>query len=114
MARTLDKGGWTDRQRQAGVKVRQAPWSWKQRVARERKRLEADPALAVCWRCSTPIEMNLPPTHGEAFTLDHLVPIARGGAWDGEARPAHRSCNASRGDGRKRKRGATPPTLLDW
>lgn len=94
--------------------VRKPPWSWKKRVARERRRLEKDPTLAVCWRCGEAIDMALPPLHARAFTLDHLVPIVRGGAWDGEARPCHRDCNASRGDGRKKRRGAAPPTLLDW
>lgn len=97
-----------------GKYVRKVPWSWRKRVARERRRLEKNPALAVCWRCGEPIDMALPGTHGQAFTLDHLVPIVRGGSWDGEARPCHRNCNSSRGDGRKKRRGASPPTLLDW
>lgn len=114
MARSRDKGSRADRLAHAGVRERKAPWSWKQRVKRERKRLEADPSLAVCWQCREPISMDLPVGHARSFTLDHLVPIARGGDWDGAAEPCHLSCNSSRGDGRKRKRGAKPPTLLDW
>lgn len=114
MARKRDKGGKHDRLASAGHNIRADSWAWKQRVKRERQRLESDPTLAVCWLCREPIDMELPPLHGKAFTLDHLVPISRGGDMDGEARPAHRSCNSGRGDGRKRKRGATPPTLLDW
>ena len=93
---------------------RQYDWAYKKRIASWRKKLERDPSLAVCWICGGAIDMNLPPTHGRAFTLDHLVPLAKGGTLDGEVKPAHRSCNASRGDGRRTKRGATPPTLLDW
>lgn len=114
MARTRDKGSRADRLDRAGKYVRKAPASWKQRVVRERKRLEKHPELAVCWLCGEPISMMLPPTHPRAFTLDHLVPIARGGSWDGECRPAHLQCNSSRGDGRRRRRGMRPPTVLDW
>ena len=114
MALKRDKGGKHDRLSAAGHNIRADSWAWKQRVRRERQRLERDPTLAVCWLCGEPIDMNLPPLHAKAFTLDHLIPISRGGDMDGEARPSHRSCNSARGDGRKRKRGATPPTLLDW
>ena len=96
------------------VNSRQLSWAYKQRVKTWRKKLERDPALAVCWLCGGSIDMNLPPTHGRAFTLDHLVPISRGGSIDGEVKPAHRSCNSARGDGRRTRRGSTPPTLLDW
>lgn len=88
--------------------------AWKNRVARERRRLEKNPEEATCWLCGDPIDMRLPPLHRDAFTLDHLVPISRGGDIRGETRPAHRSCNASRGDGRQKRRGALPSTLLEW
>lgn len=114
MARSRDKGGPADRRAAAGRTKRVEPWSWRQKVKRERARLTKDPSLAVCWLCGEPIDMHLPPGHKESFTLDHLIPVSRGGSWDGETKPAHLSCNASRGDGRKRRRGATPPTLLDW
>ena len=114
MARTRDKGGYKDRLEALGYNPRQASWAWKQRVKRERQRLEKHPELAVCWICGEPIDMSLPYQHSRAFTLDHLVPISRGGAIDGEAKPAHLCCNSSRGDGRKRRRGATPATVLDW
>lgn len=84
---------------------------WGRRVARERRRLERDPRLAVCWLCGDPIDMSLPPLHARAFTLDHIVPVARAGSLDGETRPAHRTCNSSRGKGR----GTTATnTILDW
>ena len=115
MARKIDKAApdAVYREKRA-ANARQMSWAYKKRVGTWRKKLENDPALAVCWICGGAIDMNLPPTHGRAFTLDHLVPLAKGGELDGEVKPAHRSCNSSRGDGRKTKRGATPPTLLDW
>ncbi|WCZ36986.1 hypothetical protein [Corynebacterium heidelbergense] len=91
--------------------TRQVDWRYKQTVARERRRLERNPEHAVCWLCGEPINMQLPPHHERAFTLDHIVPIARGGDLHGETKPAHRNCNAARGN----KREATNPnTLLDW
>ena len=89
-------------------------WDWKRRVARERRRLEKHTEEAVCWLCGEPIDMRLPPLHRDAFTLDHLIPISRGGDIRGETKPAHRSCNSSRGDGRQKRRGAEPSTLLNW
>lgn len=114
MAWVRDKGSPADRRAAAGHNRRMDSWAWKKRVARERRRLERDPALAKCWICGEPIDMDLPVGHRLSFTLDHLVPISRGGDIDGDADPAHLSCNSSRGDGRKKKRGATPNTLLDW
>lgn len=87
--------------------------AWKKRVARERRRLERQPELAVCWLCGDPIDMGLPVHHQRAFTLDHVVPIARGGAEMGESKPAHRECNSSRSDGRQSKKRQRE-TLIDW
>lgn len=115
MGRKIDKGAPDAPQReQRAANARQMDWAYKKRVTAWRKKLERDPSLAVCWICGGAIDMNLPPGHGRDFTLDHLVPLAKGGALDGEVKPAHRSCNSSRGDGRRTKRGATPPTLLNW
>lgn len=81
------------------------------RVARERRRLTRDPSLAVCWLCGEPIDMGLPYLHERAFTLDHVVPIDRGGRVLGETRPAHRSCNSSRGNAAETKHGTT---AFEW
>lgn len=91
--------------------AREVDWRWRKRVARERRRLERQPELAVCWLCGDPIDMQLPPLHARAFTLDHVVPIARHGDLHGETRPAHRECNSSRGKGRKKKETST---LIEW
>ena len=115
MGRKIDKGAPDAVAREhAARNARQYSWAYKKRIGTWRRKLERDPALAKCWICGQAIDMNLPPLHARAFTLDHLVPLAKGGALDGEVKPAHRSCNASRGDGRRTKRGATPPTLLNW
>ncbi|QGJ94178.1 HNH endonuclease [Corynebacterium phage EmiRose] len=95
-------------------KARASSWAWQRRVKAERRRLEKDPSLAVCWICNEPIDMTLPYQHARAFTLDHLVPIGRGGALDGDTRPAHLSCNAKRGDGRRKKKESKPTTIIGW
>jgi 5-methylcytosine-specific restriction endonuclease McrA len=92
--------------------ARERSYDWKKRVARERRRLTRDPSAAVCWLCGDPIDMDLPHDHDRAFSLDHVVPVGRGGdEARGEARPAHRACISARGDGH---RGPQPATLLDW
>lgn len=50
----------------------------------------------ACWICRLPI------THqghdGQALTLDHIIPVSRGGSNGAlNVRPAHKSCNSSRG-----------------
>lgn len=91
---------------------RRVDWRWKQTVKRQRQRLERNPELAVCWLCGHPIDMDLPPLHDYAFSLDHVVPIARGGKLHDEARPAHRKCNSQRSDGRKAKKETK--TIIEW
>ena len=84
---------------------------WKNTVTRERHRLERHPEQAVCWLCGNTIDMQLPTSHPMSFTLDHIVPLARGGNLHGEVRPAHRSCNSARGNGRTK---ANTQTLAKW
>ncbi|AHW63915.1 Hypothetical protein CGLY_07350 [Corynebacterium glyciniphilum AJ 3170] len=81
------------------------------RIAREKARCTRDPALAVCWICGEPIDMALPHDHKRAFTLDHVVPIARGGRVLDETRYAHRDCNSARGGGRT---ATTATTAIEW
>lgn len=84
---------------------------YRNHVTRERRRLEKDPSLAVCWLCGDPIDMELPVLHPRAFTCDHIVPIGRAGDLHGETKPAHRECNSSRGKGRNSTNNST---LLEW
>lgn len=57
-----------------------------------------------CWLCGhrIPYEIRGPAAsrHPLAFTLDHLVPLSKGGDLldRGNARPAHRRCNSARGN----------------
>lgn len=89
--------------------ARKVTWAYRERVARVRRQLERDPSLAVCWLCGAPINMQLPYHHMMAFTLDHVIPLSRGGNLMGETRPAHRRCNSERN-------GDTPEedTILEW
>ncbi|MEU4348295.1 HNH endonuclease [Streptomyces sp. NPDC023838] len=57
-----------------------------------------------CWICghNIPYEITGPEAsrHPLAFTLDHLVPLSRGGDLldPANARSAHRRCNSARGN----------------
>ena len=53
-----------------------------------------------CWLCGHDIGYGLDAKHPMSFTLDHLVPLSRGGQLldKANARPAHRRCNSSRGN----------------
>jgi 5-methylcytosine-specific restriction endonuclease McrA len=67
-----------------------------------RRLVAAQKALGLpCWICGH----NIPEavdgrTHPLAFTLDHLIPLSRGGDLTdpANARSAHRRCNSSRGN----------------
>jgi len=56
---------------------------------------------ATCHLCGRPIDLDLPANHADAWTLDHLYPVATHGAevpTIDAVRPAHRGCNGRRGD----------------
>ncbi|WP_373872341.1 HNH endonuclease signature motif containing protein [Acrocarpospora phusangensis] len=57
-------------------------------------------ASTTCWLCGRPIDLDLPVTHRMSATVDHVDPISLGGDPLNPAllRPAHRSCNSSRGN----------------
>lgn len=66
-----------------------------------------------CWLCGHNIDSSLPVTHRMSFTLDHVVPLSRGGSLldPANARSAHRMCNSRRGN-----RTSAPPlkTTRRW
>ncbi|MFG2328263.1 HNH endonuclease [Streptomyces sp. NPDC048604] len=53
-----------------------------------------------CWLCGHNIGYQLDARHPLSFTLDHLVPLSRGGKLldPANARPAHRRCNSAKGN----------------
>lgn len=57
-----------------------------------------------CWLCGSDIDYDITGreagTHPMAFTLDHLIPLSRGGDLldPANARSAHRRCNSARGN----------------
>ncbi len=68
------------------------------RRAVEHLKRTADP---VCWICGQEIDLSLDYRDANAWTADHIAPMATGGDLLGELRPAHRGCNSRRSDGRK-------------
>lgn len=66
----------------------------------------------TCHLCGEPIDMSLPGIHRRGPTIDHLLPHSLGGADEvGNCRPAHLSCNASRGNGTRGRRRTNPSRL---
>jgi len=55
----------------------------------------------ICHLCEKVVDYSLPTTHPLAPTVDHIIPITKGGKheWD-NVKLAHRSCNASKGNRR--------------
>lgn len=53
----------------------------------------------TCWVCKEPINRYLRVPNYKAATIEHIVPISRGGThtWENTA-PAHYGCNMSKGD----------------
>ena len=55
-----------------------------------------------CSWCGQPIDYEASPNDPEAFTADHVDPIAHGGSLHkGELQPMHRRCNARKGTSAK-------------
>ena len=71
--------------------------SYRRRAARLRR------TSVICWLCGEAIDTDLPPHHARSWTADHVDPLANGGDVDGLIRPAHRDCNASKGNGAPRR-----------
>lgn len=53
-----------------------------------------------CWLCGHNINLSLDPRHPMSFTVDHVVPLSRGGSLldPGNVRACHRACNSRKGD----------------
>lgn len=66
---------------------------WRRVVAQVRA------TCTTCWLCGQPIDMSLPPNHRMSFTVDHVIPLSKGGdPLDlTNLRAAHRAHNSARG-----------------
>lgn len=53
----------------------------------------------MCWNCKTEINRFLRFPHFMAATVEHIIPLSRGGThtWDNVA-PSHAKCNFEKGD----------------
>lgn len=70
------------------------------RRRRHRAKLAAE--QAPCHLCGRDIDWEAPHLDPLSFTIDHVVPLAKGGQDIIEnIRPAHRRCNLVKGDGGK-------------
>ncbi|WP_062207954.1 HNH endonuclease [Streptomyces sp. NBRC 109706] len=66
-----------------------------------RRLCAAQRALGLpCWLCGWEIDYQADARARESFTLDHAVPLSRGGPLldPANARSAHRACNSSKGN----------------
>lgn len=65
-----------------------------------RRLVAAQKALGYpCARCGYPIDPTLDARHPLSFTLDHAVPLTKGGSLldPANARSMHRRCNSAKG-----------------
>ncbi|MGW7239724.1 HNH endonuclease [Streptomyces sp. NPDC054804] len=80
-----------------------------------RRLVAAQKAMGLpCWICGHNIPTSVDGRrHPLAFTLDHLVPLSRGGDLldPANARSAHRRCNSARGARMTIKPSRQKPTL---
>ena len=53
-----------------------------------------------CWLCGHNIDLTLPATDAWSFTLEHVIPLDKGGDLldPANARSAHRRCNSAKGN----------------
>ncbi len=54
----------------------------------------------ICLLCGDPMDLALPGTHRDGPTLEHIIPVARGGHpyHPGNLSGSHLRCNSARGD----------------
>lgn len=53
---------------------------------------------SLCWICKTIINVALPPRHRNSFSIDHVIPLVKGGDdVRSNVAPAHLGCNSSKG-----------------
>jgi len=66
----------------------------------------------ICWLCGHAIDPSLKAPDPGSFSLDHVIPVTRGGPEldRSNCRAAHRLCNMKRGTGRRQP----PRQSNDW
>ena len=65
---------------------------------RDRDRATIRRTQAGCYICGQPIDYSLPYLDPGEFTVDHVIPLAKGGADDlTNKAAAHRACNRAKG-----------------
>lgn len=86
--------------------------AYRARATALKRRVAAD--HLPCWICGRPIDTTLPWNDAQAFTADHVDPLANGGHLHGELRPAHRGCNSHRGNRTTVQDGPKIRTSRPW
>ena len=83
---------------------------------RNRHRRQVAKGHPPCHLCGEPIDYKADWLHPLSFTIDHIIPIARGGADElANLAPAHRKCNRDKADGPKTiKLPVTFITARNW
>ena len=64
---------------------------------RDRDRFRIRATKAACHICGNPINYTLPHTDEMSFVVDHVIPLAKGGADNlSNKKAAHRLCNSKK------------------
>lgn len=74
---------------------------WIHKQEGKRRKVEKLRALhgGDCWRCNRPMRFGWPYNCGKAATIEHLMPLSKGGTWDlANLRLCHVHCNRHLGD----------------
>lgn len=76
---------------------------WRRLVADVKRR--GDP----CWLCGHPIDWQAEPRTRHSFSLDHIVPLSKGGSLldPANAATAHYGCNSAKKDSEGRPKSRT-------
>lgn len=73
-------------------------WQAQKRKRKLRKTIRARDGDR-CWRCNHPMRFDGLPNQGKAATIEHVLPLSKGGGWELEnLRLCHVGCNRHLGD----------------
>lgn len=70
----------------------------------------------ICLLCGKPMRLDLPGTHRDGPTLEHIIPVSRGGSPDHPANlsASHLRCNSARGNRLLSEMPRTEQPSRDW